>query len=323
MIFDRRSVQASATPPAEFSSPGFYPLDASHGPLLKLLSTHSLLPFESQSNHPQQQQQQQHQQMGHPPPTFPYFQYPQQQQQQQMMFQQGMPLYGMPNMAHIPAQIMPFLMPQLYQQQQQQQQQQHQQQNFVNRQGSYTRRKPVQLQDPSSSATSSPIPQRQSSGSNSHRIQRKPATNATAPIISQQTQKRVRFSKKEPEEYLYPPEIPTDEEEEEEDDDEQIYGNYGYEYDYEDPDDADEYDDFVQDETPSSRYYRQPPPSSRYYYGEDGVAYMYRPRPRPRPVAHPPMDEVHFYQRQQHPPGRRPSTHRPHDLAYRRKWALR
>lgn len=65
MIFDKRSSSATTPSSSEPSMPKFYPLDASHGPAMALLSAHLLL-------EPTPQQT-----------TFPFHQYLQQQQPQQ------------------------------------------------------------------------------------------------------------------------------------------------------------------------------------------------------------------------------------------------
>lgn len=79
MIFDKRSSSATTPSPSEPSMPKFYPLDASHGPAMALLSAHLLLePTPQQTSFPfhqylqqQPQQQQQPQSMYYCTPMLP------------------------------------------------------------------------------------------------------------------------------------------------------------------------------------------------------------------------------------------------------------
>ncbi|KAI7851577.1 hypothetical protein BDC45DRAFT_515319 [Circinella umbellata] len=177
MVFDRRSTTAVSK---DFSSPGFYPLDVTHGPLMSLLAAVRLLdPVESSqpssisntlgaippttlmnnisnSNNNNQQQQ-----------NFSYpMVFPQNNMYYGMPVQPGMPTsMAPPNTiptaaASLPPQLLPVLQPYLFSQQQQHQQQQH----FVNQQqqkssqyqpNSYTQRKPIQLQQQQQHTTAS------------------------------------------------------------------------------------------------------------------------------------------------------------------------
>ncbi|KAI9494603.1 hypothetical protein BDB00DRAFT_817467 [Zychaea mexicana] len=173
MVFDRRS---TTTVSKEFSTPGFYPLDATHGPLMSLLAAVRLLdPVESQSSSttsaaPQQNSNNSNNQNSQ-------FSYP-------MMLPQNSMYYGMPvrpgvppipSPANLPPQLLPVLQPYLFgQQQQQQQQQQLQQHHSIHNQ--HHHRHPVHSQQHQQQHHS--IPSQQSYHHPSSYTQRKPVQHA-------------------------------------------------------------------------------------------------------------------------------------------------
>ncbi|KAI9266711.1 hypothetical protein BDA99DRAFT_536124 [Phascolomyces articulosus] len=197
MVFDRRSTTAVSK---EFSSPGFYPLDVTHGPLMSLLAAVRLLdPVDSQSNNTNNTGG-----LIQPPTTaaagminnnnnntnnqqnlsYPMMFPPQNNMYYGMSVRPGLPPIPPPNIAaaaaaNLPPQLLPVLQPYLFGQQQQQlPPPQQQQQNFIIQQqqqpksspyqpNSYTQRKPIKQLPKQNTMVSAPPSSSSSSSSSS------------------------------------------------------------------------------------------------------------------------------------------------------------